>query len=421
MPAHPVPALRPHRGSLLRVVEQPQHVRGECARVARRREQAGAARLHQVRYAVDRGRHHRAARGHRLGDGPAEPLVAGRHHVDVEQRGHGGGVGPEAGEQHRDAEPFRLAAGLLLQPGRLQRGVPDHDELRVRADAAYVSGHPDEVQRRLLRHDPAHRADHRAVRVQPELGVQCRGFGRRPGRHVGQVDRRGGDHDAARRRQALDHGVAGHPRCHRDVVVRQRPGEPVQQEVGGTPQQPEPVVRGEDVEGVHHHRGTGQPCCDPADEAGLRAVRVHHAEALAADQPDQLHAGQQVVPRRDPLAHVGHPHGAHTRGLRGRPQVAAGHGGDPGLVAVGVHAGGRQQGVASGPGDEPGDHVQHLDPVRGRLRGQLAARHHRARDAGPRSAGHRPAPATSTAGPAAASTAAATMAASPSRKAVAGR
>ena len=126
----------------------------------------------------------------------------------------------------------------------------------------------------------------------------------------------------------------------------------------------------ETVERVNHHGRARQARRQPAQEATLGRVGVHDREPLPAHQPDQPPQHQSVAGAKN-LAEARHLLAPQPSLASTCPQVAAGTTGDPHIEPFRVGPEGREQRVAAGTGPEPGDHVQHLDPVRCRLLRQL--------------------------------------------------
>jgi hypothetical protein len=140
------------------VVQQPQDAGRERLHVTVGRQETGRARLDQVRDAVDRSRHDRPAGRERLGERPAKPLVPGRDDENVHGRRERWCVGAVAGDGERHTQLVGERADL----GR-HRSVTDGDEPHVGTGGCDRSGHPDEVQGRLLVVDATHGAHDRAV------------------------------------------------------------------------------------------------------------------------------------------------------------------------------------------------------------------------------------------------------------------
>ncbi len=151
-----------------------------------------------------------------------------------------------------------------------------------------------------------------------------------------------------------------------DVVVRERRQRPFDQ--AQQPVQPGRLVVVEDqaVQGVDHDRRPRRSGRQPAEHAGLRAVRVDDVVPAPLDQAVDLGQRDQVREGVNAASELGNDHQV-RRLARAREQVALRPLVDSrrqGHLEVGqsIEALDAQQGVLLGPADDqPGDQVQ--DPV----------------------------------------------------------
>ena len=83
------------------------------------------------------------------------------------------------------------------------------------------------------------------------------------------------------------------------------------------------VMEAEGVEGVDDDRCSAQASRHPAEKAGLGGVGVNDAEALSADQSDQLKENGEVLQRCDLANEAREPPGLDACSLGTIPELAA--------------------------------------------------------------------------------------------------
>jgi hypothetical protein len=238
-----------------------------------------------------------------------------------------------------------------------QGAVPDDQRVRVGRPGEDLAGGGHEVQGGLLFHEAGDGPERRGVGRDAD-GCPAAG-------PVASPDGLGGhaaDHDA----QLLGPGdpqIDGLIRvglADGDDPVGEATGQPLDRQEDASPQRRHSVVYREGVDGVHHHGDSPAAGGQPAEDAGLGGVGVHHV--VPSGQAPERDRGAQVTEPAELPAEAGdddQPVG----GVAGPPLQGAVAGGQVDLVAGAVQPGHRQQRVVGGAaGAEVGDHMQHPYP-----------------------------------------------------------